>query len=227
MPTDKPKLNLVFANDENKKILVQGISDRSEVNGASRSWNIERILVDSLLPKNGSLARNVLERLYLDESTVQGELASMLGGLASEINPNNETNFRLIVEYVWRQLGVKRFDAAQKDSGTVEHLKANWTLVCDKLHEVHDESPDSPAGESAGVDEGLAYSLAEHLDTAYEEVKPKKLFDIVMWNWPTLCDFAPAYLALSDAVALTADWPETARARDGLRVFLKSIDDVY
>lgn len=227
MPTDKPKVNLVFANDESKKILIQGLSDRSEVNGASKSWNIEHILTNSLLPQNGSRARHVIERLYLDGSTVQGELVSMLGGLVSEIDPDKETNFRPIVEYAWRRLGLMGFDAARKDSGTVKHLKANWMLVCDRLHEVHEKSPDSPAGESAGVDEGLAYSLAECLDTAYEDVKPKKFFDIVMWNWPTLCDFAPMYLALSDVVDLAADWPETARTRDSLRLFLKSIDDVY
>ena len=227
MPTDKPKVNLVFANDESKKILIQGLSDCSEVNGASKSWNIERILIDSLLPKDGSLARDVLERLYLGESTVQKELSFMLEELASKIDPDKEANFRPIVEYVWRQMPAMGFDAGQKDSGTVEHLKGNWMLVCDKLHEVHEESPDSPAGESAGVDEGLAYSLIQYFDTAYEEIKPKKFFDIVMWNWPTLYDSASVYFALSDVVALTADWPETARARDGLRVFLKSIDDVY
>lgn len=223
MPTDKPKVNLVFANDESKKILIQGLSDCSEVNGASKSWNIERILIDSLLPKDGSLARDVLERLYLGESTVQKELSFMLEELASKIDPDKEANFRPIVEYVWRQMPAMGFDAGQKDSGTVEHLKGNWTLVCDKLHEVHGESPDSPAG----ADAKLARAMIQQLDSAMDEIEPKQFFDIVLLNWEDLKELEQMYVALASVVNLTVGWLNTTKAYEDLRMLFKSIDDVY
>ena len=223
MPTDKPKVNLVFANDESKKILIQGLSDCSEVNGASKSWNIERILIDSLLPKDGSLARDVLERLYLGESTVQKELSFMLEELASKIDPDKEANFRQIVEYVWRQMPAMGFDAGQKDSGTVEHLKGNWTLVCDKLHEVHGESPDSPAG----ADAKLARAMIQQLDSAMDEIEPKQFFDIVLLNWEDLKELEQMYVALASVVNLTVGWLNTTKAYEDLRMLFKSIDDVY
>ena len=223
MPTDKPKVNLVFANDESKKILIQGLSDCSEVNGASKSWNIERILIDSLLPKDGSLARDVLERLYLGESTVQKELSFMLEELASKIDPDKEANFRPIVEYVWRQMPAMGFDAGQKDSGTVEHLKGNWTLVCDKLHEVHEESPDSPAG----ADAKLARAMIQQLDSAMDEIEPKQFFDIVLLNWEDLKELEQMYVALASVVNLTVGWLNTTKAYEDLRMLFKSIDDVY
>ena len=223
MPTDKPKMNLVFANDESKKILIQGLSDCSEVNGASKSWNIERILIDSLLPKDGSLARDVLERLYLGESTVQKELSFMLEELASKIDPDKEANFRPIVEYVWRQMPAMGFDAGQKDSGTVEHLKGNWTLVCDKLHEVHGESPDSPAR----ADVKLARAMIQQLDSAMDEIEPKQFFDIVLLNWEDLKELEQMYVALASVVNLTVGWLNTTKAYEDLRMLFKSIDDVY
>lgn len=111
----------------------------------------------------------------------------------------------------------------QEDSGTVEHLKANWTLVCDKLHEVHGESPDSPAG----ADAKLARAMIQQLDSAMDEIEPKQFFDIVLLNWEDLKELEQMYVALASVVNLTVGWLNATKAYEDLRMLFKSIDDVY
>ena len=103
------------------------------------------------------------------------------------------------------------------------NLNANWTLVCDKLHEVHGESPDSPAG----ADAKLARAMIQQLDSAMAEIEPKQFFDTVLLNWEDLKELEQMYVALASVVNLTVGWLNTTKAYEDLRMLFKSIDDVY
>ena len=225
MPTDKPKMTIVFSNDGYGRLIDNILREKAKVNGTNRSKEAEEAILNDLLPKKGSEARKAVERMYLGESIARIELLSAFFEAAKRLRRNENVDFKAFVEFASRYMIGVSFGDAKGILGQerIDYLKANWTLVCDKLHEVHGESPDSPAG----ADAKLARAMIQQLDSAMDEIEPKQFFDIVLLNWEDLKELEQMYVALASVVNLTVGWLNTTKAYEDLRMLFKSIDDVY
>ena len=78
MPTDKPKVTIVFSNDGYGRLIDNILREKAKVNGTNRSKEAEEAILNDLLPKKGSEARKAVERMYLGESIARIELLSVL-----------------------------------------------------------------------------------------------------------------------------------------------------
>mgnify|MGYP001094399218 CR=1 FL=1 len=229
MQTDKPKMTIVFSNEEYGRLIDNILREKARVNGTNRSQEAEKAILNDLLPKKGSEARRAVERMYLAESIPKIELISVFHEAAKRLRQNENVDFKAVVELASRHMiGVDLADT--KDvlgQERIAYLKANWTLVCDKLHEVQQESPDSPVGKSAGADEKLARAMIGQSGSVLVVAEPKQFFDIVLLNWMALRELEQTYLALASVINLTVGWGKTAKVYEDMRMLFKSIDDMY
>ena len=51
MPTDKPKMTIVFSNDGYGRLIDNILREKAKVNGTNRSKEAEEAILNDLLPK--------------------------------------------------------------------------------------------------------------------------------------------------------------------------------
>lgn len=228
MPTLKPKRTLVFSNADTQRALEAALSDRCELHRTSMSYEIEQILIDTLIPRDGGFAERPMMRIYYGLSTVQEELSGLFQSNAA--GSNWEARYddeRPLVELASQQsirltldLGKKHADGSMP----VYHARSCWESVCDRLERDVEESDDED-GRASRVDVDAARALLAQLGDEGAHPEAKAFFDIVLRNWWSLGNYTYTFRALMDVVDMAEGWPETAMSREDFKATVTAISD--
>lgn len=228
MPTLKPKRTLVFSSADSQRALEAALSDRCELNRTSMSLEIERILIEALIPRDGGFAERPVMRIYYGMGTVQSELAGIFESNAAGIDwKARHDDERPLVELASQQSIGLTLDLSKEYGGgmmPVYHARSCWESVCERL-ERDVEELDGDAARAARVDVEVARRLLSQLNDAAAHPEAKAFFDLVLRNWWSLGNYTYTFRALMDVVDMTAGWPETAESREDFKAAVTAISD--
>lgn len=211
MPTNKPKVTLVYSTDNTRRAIEADIDDRCVVNGGtSRSREIERILLDNLAPRN-ELAKTCWLHLHEDNGSVQEVISFVLDLVAVKVSRQRECAARLGRDIV--ELAAEQAWGLPLQQFTTGHVTAMWGEVVSRL-----ESAAKGGSKDAEIGVAEARELCDIPEpqgdgTPFGRYGAKDYFDVVLWNWDTLGDEPCTYKALATVVYSCDGWPNDARAR--------------
>lgn len=217
MPTLKPKMTLVFSNQNTERALKAALSDRAELNRTGVSFEIEQILIEALIP-TGEAERPMM-RIYYGLSTVQEELSGVLGGNAAGIYERAASDgLRPLVELAdWQSLRATLDCSANE----VYHARSCWNSVGNMLEREAGRVELSPLDRQAReIDVREARRLEALLEPGDGRPEAKPYLDLVLRNWADLGDYTYTFRALMDVVSMASPWPDDARAREDLKAAL-------
>ena len=228
MSTLKPKRTLVFSNADMQNAIEAALSDRCELHRTSMSYEIEQILIDALIPRDGGFAERPMMRIYHGMATVQDELAGVFCDNAAGIDwKARHDDERPLVELASQQSIGLTLDLTKKHtdgSMPVYHARSCWESLCDRLKRDVEESADEDA-RAAGVDVRIAYALLDQLNDDAAHPEAKAFFDLVLRNWWSLGSYTYTFRALKDVVDMVAGWPETARNREDFKTVVTVVSE--
>ena len=228
MSTLKPKRTLVFSNADMQNAIEAALSDRCELHRTSMSYEIEQILIDALIPRDGGFAERPMMRIYHGMATVQDELAGAFCDNAAGIDwKARHDDERPLVELASQQSIGLTLDLTKKHtdgSMPVYHARSCWESVCDRLKRDVEESADEDA-RAAGMDVRIAYALLDQLNDDAAHPEAKAFFDLVLRNWWSLGSYTYTFRALKDVVDMVAGWPETARNREDFKTVVTVVSE--
>lgn len=220
MPTIRPKVNLVYPNEESKQLLDALLDAKATINGTNRSVEIIRILNDSLIPGDPEFAASVA-RLYSGSTTIKEELSTLFCDNAAGFELKAKHNdLRPLVELAGKQSIGACLDVSlgKKVPEPLPHLRTCWSSVCVKLGRAIEE------GQSTNrIDFKVSKELFEALEENVSNIEAKAFFDLVLRNWDVLGDYTYTFRALMDVVSAANAWPDDARAREEFRACLCAI----
>lgn len=224
----KPKRTLVFSNADTQRALEAALSDRCELHRTSMSYEIEQILIDTLIPRDGGFAERSMMRIYYGMSTVQEEIAGLFQSNAAGVNWEAcHDDEKPLVELASQQsirltldLDKKRADGSMP----VYHARSCWEGVCNRLERDIEGSDDEDVRASR-VDVDAARNLLAQLGDEGAHPESKAFFDIVLRNWWSLGNYTYTFRALMDIVDLTNGWPETAVSREDFKATVTAISE--
>lgn len=228
MPTLKPKRTLVFSSADAQKAIEAALSDRCELHRTSMSYEIEQILIDALIPRDGGIAERPMMRIYYGMATVQDELAGVFCDNAAGIDwKARHDDERPLVELASQQSVGLALDLTKEHadgSMPIYHARSCWESVCDRLKRDVEESADEDA-RAAGVDVRIAYALLDQLNDDSAHPEAKAFFDLVLRNWWSLGNYTYTFRALMDVVDMAVGWPETARSREDFKAVVTAVSE--
>lgn len=221
MPTLKPKRTLVFSSSDTQRALEAALSDRCEMHRTSMSYEIEQILIDTLIPPAGSEAERAMMRIYYGQSTVKEELAqAFCDAAAGDGYHARHGDMRPLVELAARQSVGLTLDLATRHGSAmpVYHARECWDAV---VRVMRGAAKDDGL---VGIDAKAAEALLGRLGDESAHPEAKAYFDVILRNWELLGDYTYTYRSLMDVVDMTVGWPEDARSREGLKAALVAIE---
>lgn len=228
MPTMKPKRTLVFSSADAQKALEAALSDRCELHRTSMSYEIEQILIDTLIPRDGGFAERPMMRIYYGMSTVRSEISGAFQDNAAGVDwKARYDDERPLVELASQQSIGLTLDLSKKQAGgsmPVYHARSCWESVCDRLKRDVEEAADEDA-RAAGVDVSIAYALLDQLNDDSAHPEAKAFFDLVLRNWWSLGNYTYTFRALMDVVDMAVGWPETARSREDFKAVATAVSE--
>ena len=226
MPTLKPKRTLVFSSADAQRALEAALADRCELHRTSMSLEIEQILIEALIPRDGGFAERPVMRIYYGMGTVQGELAGIFQANAAGIDwKARYDDERPLVELASSQSVGLTLDLGKGRGGgmmPVYHARSCWDSVCDHLE--HDiDSLDLDEARAARVDAEVARDLLVQLNDDSARPEAKGFFDLVLRNWWSLGNYTYTFRALMDIVDMASGWPETAESREDFKAAVAAV----
>ena len=220
-------MTICFEKSELIKTLVGDIAIKEN---KSLSAIVERLILDSLMPKNRD-ARWIAEHyLYAGNGGIGRALSALFGNNAAGIDwkPVHD-NFLPLVRFASEQENSCRIPLTGKEE-ELHHTYSQITSVIDRLKFFADKEADAGNKDKEWhyrKEAAWGDTLLEELKTEPRKSKLVHFYQLLLNNWDIFKDWSITYRMLCDLADLEKGWKNNPDTRTELLQIIKSVSDEW